>query len=120
MVYLGSKGQWWLLGLKLQFKCTRLIPWPKGMFLRGYRCNVYLTHPSLTLGHTCPLSSPAPRSNPSYKSSVSLPAYLGHRYKHLFKDGIGLSLIRTTVLDANMECTGFGNKPVVEKAQEPI
>lgn len=52
--------------------------------------------------------------------SVSLPTYLGNRYEHLFKDGIGLGLIRTTVLDANMACTRFGNKSVIEKTQKPI
>lgn len=48
------------------------------------------------------------------------PTYLGNRHEHLFKDSIRLCLIRTTVLDANMECTGFGNKPVMEKTQKPI
>lgn len=80
-------------------------------------------HPilSLPLEILALLSSPALWDKPPHESSsVSLPTYLGNRYEHLFKDGIRLGLIRTTVLDANMECTGFGNKPVMEKTQKPI
>lgn len=77
------------------------------------------SHLVLTLGGTCSLSSSALWATP-HMNLVSVPTYLSNRDEHLFKDGIGWGLVRTAVLDANMECTGFGNKPVMEKTQKPI